>query len=150
MSSTPAPYTPAPGTEYPFSVSDIAYATAALLGNSWSAESGHWGVTGVLSGPCATSFVFTVDYEGDLCIQYDRFEADALPDSPNLPLGVQAWAEGVYLEDASAVDGLDDVALLSADAISAVLGQLDTESPASRQHYILTGRFLRQGEAAPA
>ncbi|MFD6783563.1 hypothetical protein [Streptomyces diastaticus] len=45
MSSTPIPfdvlgrYNPAPGTEYPFSVSDIARATAHMLGPEWDTES---------------------------------------------------------------------------------------------------------------
>ncbi|WP_416969414.1 hypothetical protein [Streptomyces sp. 4F14] len=41
-------YHPAPGTEYTFSISDIARAAADLLGEKWCADSGAWGVRGYL------------------------------------------------------------------------------------------------------
>ncbi|MFF5304826.1 hypothetical protein ACFY5F_36260 [Streptomyces sp. NPDC013161] len=39
---------PEPGTEFPFSVSDIGRAAADLLGDEWSASSGLWGVRAYL------------------------------------------------------------------------------------------------------
>lgn len=41
-------YTPAPGTEFPFSISDIARAAAPLLGDDWQAEAGPWGASGTV------------------------------------------------------------------------------------------------------
>ncbi|MEU2969018.1 hypothetical protein ABZ687_29075 [Streptomyces ardesiacus] len=148
-------YTPAPGTEYPFSISDIARATARLLGPGWSAESGYWGVTGVVSGHlCAADFEFLIDGDGDLCISYDHFVADGFPETPELPDEVKDYAEGVYLPTACSAHGLDALAERSAAAIRAVTGynadDYDFESSASRQHYIDTGRYLRKGEAEQA
>ncbi|MGW2109930.1 hypothetical protein [Streptomyces sp. NPDC001948] len=143
-------YTPAPGTEYPFSVSDIARATAQLLGDGWTAESGYWGTTGSVSGPFIASFTFLVHEDGDLCIAYDQMKDDAFPDNPHLPLGTFSYTNGVYLELACIVDGLEALAERAADSIAAITGTLDTESSASQQHYIDTGRFLRAGEAESA
>lgn len=44
-------YAPAPGTEYPFSISDIARAAAPLLGDDWQAEAGTWGASGTVMSP---------------------------------------------------------------------------------------------------
>lgn len=147
-------YTPAPGTEYPFSISDIARATARLLGQGWTAESGYWGVSGALAGPYTAEFEFVVDYQGDLTLTYTQYEDDGFPDSPELPDGVKECGEGVYLELASAADGLDNLAERSAAAIRAVTGydpaDFDFEASASRQHHIDTGRYLRKGEAEKA
>ncbi|MER6616350.1 hypothetical protein [Streptomyces xantholiticus] len=144
-------YTPAPGTEYPFSISDIARATAKLLGHGWMAESGYWGVTGAVAGPYTAEFEFVVDYQGDLTIAYTPREADRFPDCPELPDGVKECGEGVSLELACAADGLDSLAERSAAAIRAVAAydpnDFDFESSASRQHHIDTGRYLRKGEA---
>ncbi|MFF9158290.1 hypothetical protein ACF1AB_39385 [Streptomyces sp. NPDC014846] len=144
-------YSPAPGVEYPFSISDIARATAARLGVGWQAESGYWGIDGSVAGPYAAKFGFTVDYEGDLCITFRRFNQDGLPESPAMPDGAKLYGEGVYLEGACAADGLDTLAERSAAAIRAVTGYdpayFDFESSASRQHYIDTGRYLPKGEA---
>ncbi|MFJ7280509.1 hypothetical protein [Kitasatospora sp. NPDC098663] len=41
-------YAPAPGTEYQFSISDIARAAAPLLGNDWLADAGPWGTSGTV------------------------------------------------------------------------------------------------------
>ncbi|MCX4976503.1 hypothetical protein [Streptomyces sp. NBC_00620] len=119
-------YVPAPGEEYPFSISDIARATARLLGAGWTAESGHWGTTGSVSGPFRASFTFLVDDEGDLCIAYDELVVDEFPETPELPDGVDEYDDGVFLEDASAAEGLDALAARSAAAIRAVTGR-DTE-----------------------
>lgn len=128
MSTTTAPapatYDPAPGTEYPFSISDIARATARLLGDGWTAESGFWGVTGAVSGPYVTDFEFVVDYEGDLCIRYARYEEDGFPEHPEgLPDDVAAYSEGVTFQYASAADGLAALAEKAAAAIRAIPGR---------------------------
>jgi hypothetical protein len=144
-------YDPAPGTEYPFSISDIARATARLLGDGWSAESGPWGVTGTVSGPYTTSFEFVVDYEGDLAIRYASYTADGFLEEPELPQDVRDHKEGVYLYLACSADGLDSLAERCAAAIRAVTGydpsQWDMTSSASRQHHVDTGRYLRTGDA---
>ncbi|MEV0965523.1 hypothetical protein AB0J25_23585 [Streptomyces sp. NPDC049910] len=116
-------YNPAPGTEYPFSISDIARATARLLGDGWTAESGSWGITGTLAGPCSTEFTFCVDYEDDLVIAYRYTTDDDFPDAPKLPEGALKCDAGVYLELASASDGLDSLAERSAAAIRAITGR---------------------------
>ncbi|MER7952028.1 hypothetical protein ABTY59_32020 [Streptomyces sp. NPDC096079] len=117
-------YSPAPGTEYPFSVSDIARATAALLGPDWTAESGYYGVTGTVSGPYVTTFTFQVDYEGDLEIVYgDPVVDDNWPEMPELPDDVDFTDSGVYLVGACAPDGLDSHAERSAAVIRAVTGR---------------------------
>lgn len=115
-------YTPAPGIEYPFAVSDIARTVARLLGKGWTAESGAWGTTGTLSGPQGTSFTFSVDYEGDLLIQWDSFTDDNFPENPTLPEDFAQGAEGVYLVLACSADGLDRIAEQYADAIRAITG----------------------------
>jgi hypothetical protein len=113
-------YTPAPGTEYPFSVSDIAHATARVLGDGWMAEAGYWGTTGYVCGPEGVTFVFRVDDDGDLCIEFEASYRDEAPKGPALPDGVRSYWGGVILESASAVDGLDHLAQRSAAAIRAV------------------------------
>ncbi|GAA5070569.1 hypothetical protein [Streptomyces similanensis] len=150
----PEPYNPAPGSEYPFSVSDIARAAAHQLGDGWSAESGPWGVTGTVSGPYNAKFTMAVDYDNDLCISWDRFVGDGFPEHPELPESVCDYDDGVYLELAAACDGLEYLADRSAAAIRAVTGynpdDYDFESSASRQHHADTGRYLRKGEAESA
>ncbi|MFE6639536.1 hypothetical protein ACFVFT_38520 [Streptomyces tendae] len=116
-------FDPAPGTEYPFSISDIARATARLLGDGWTAESGCWGVSGTLSGPCSTDFAFVVDYEDDLIIEYRYSTDDDFPEDPELPKAAIKCDSGVYLERASASDGLDALAERSAAAIRAITGR---------------------------
>ncbi|MCG8971824.1 hypothetical protein [Streptomyces sp. CL12-4] len=116
-------YTPAPGTEYPFSISDIARATARILGAGWTAESGYWGTSGVVSGPFTAEFEFLVDNEGDLCITYDHFVVDGFPEVPALPDGVKDCPGGVHLVLACSADGLDSLAERSAAAIRAVTGR---------------------------
>ncbi|MFD9078135.1 hypothetical protein [Streptomyces erythrochromogenes] len=64
-------YDPAPGTEYPFSVSDIARQAVKLLGDGWHAESGYWGVTGEITTLEGARFVVGVDHEGDLYVHAD-------------------------------------------------------------------------------
>jgi hypothetical protein len=92
-----APY-PA-GTEYPFSISDIARSAAVVLGDGWHAESGHWGVTGQLTAPGGAALTVGVDYEGDLYVEAKTSLGDA-----------------EYLPDVSAADGLADLAAAVAKA----------------------------------
>lgn len=115
------------GVEYPFSISDIAHATAARLtadlGDEWTADAGYWGVTGSVSGPCIASFTFQIDYEGDLVIDYEgRYVDDGFPEDPELPENVVRTDDGVALMDACAPAGLDTLAEQSAAAIRAVIG----------------------------
>ncbi|MEY2232795.1 hypothetical protein [Streptomyces sp. BF23-19] len=65
-------YDPAPGSEYPFSISDIARQAVMLLGDDWHAESGYWGVTGVITAPNGAQFIVGVDHEGDLYVHADK------------------------------------------------------------------------------
>ncbi|NEA53526.1 hypothetical protein G3I60_04995 [Streptomyces sp. SID13666] len=69
MSTT---YDPKPGTDYPIAISDIARAAARILGGEWSAESGCWGVTGLLAAPNGVAFTIGVDHEGDLFLRTDH------------------------------------------------------------------------------
>lgn len=132
ISSTQPPQTPpqaprtaypAPGMEYPFSIGDIAYATAHLLGPDWCAEAGHWGITGSLWGPYVASFTFLIDIEGDLCMTYDRSEADGWPQTPQLPRGFQEFTAGVFNPHACVTDGLDQLAAQHAAALRAITGR---------------------------
>ncbi|MGW0033030.1 hypothetical protein ACWDXD_24840 [Streptomyces sp. NPDC003314] len=116
-------YTPTPGTEYPFSVSDIARAAIVLLGPDWHAESGAFGATGTISGPSTGRFGLLVDGEGDLLIEVPQYEGDDWPESPELPDGIKDYDDGVYLEGASASDGLDSLAAKVAAAVRAVTGR---------------------------
>ncbi|WP_331731956.1 hypothetical protein OG613_49125 (plasmid) [Streptomyces sp. NBC_00015] len=112
--------TPAPGREHPFSISDIARATARLLGDDWTAKSGSWGTVGTLAGPYSTKFTFSIDHEDDLVIDYRYSTDDDFPEDPELPEGTVKCDAGVYLESASAADGLDSLAERSAAAIRAI------------------------------
>ncbi|WP_328491234.1 hypothetical protein [Streptomyces zaomyceticus] len=118
---------PVPGIEYPFSVSDIAHATAARLaaelGDEWTAEAGWWGITGTISGPYIATFTIEIDYEGDLRISYSQYEDDDFPRDPELPEDVRDCEGGVYLMHACAPDGLDNLSERSAAAIRAVIGR---------------------------
>ncbi|MEW1700770.1 hypothetical protein ACIQCR_16845 [Streptomyces sp. NPDC093249] len=60
-------YTPAPGTEYPFSVSDIGRAAVQLLDPLWHAESVAYGVAARLTRHgSAREFLLGVDRDGDM------------------------------------------------------------------------------------
>ncbi|KNE81387.1 hypothetical protein AB0B04_18860 [Streptomyces xinghaiensis] len=118
-----APYHPAPGTEFPFSISDIAHATAHLLGEDWNAESRPWGISGALSGPFLTPFDLLVNKEDELVIEYTtRYAYDALPAKPDLPQETYACDGGVYLRLAHPAHGLEELAQRAAAAIRAVTG----------------------------
>ncbi|MGW6569828.1 hypothetical protein [Streptomyces sp. NPDC054975] len=58
-------YSPAPGTEYPFSISDIARRAVVILGPCWTAESGFMGVSGTISAPDSTTYLLAVGDLGD-------------------------------------------------------------------------------------
>lgn len=124
-------YNPAPGTEYPFSISDIARATARILGKGWMAESGPWGTTGTISASYVAEFVLYIDADDDLCIDFTRYTDDGWPDadSVSLPDEVEAFSGGVYLKGACSVDGLEALAERCAAAIRAITG---TEQPGSQ------------------
>ncbi|MEU9168572.1 hypothetical protein AB0D34_12375 [Streptomyces sp. NPDC048420] len=93
-------YSPEPGTEYPFSISDIGRATVRLLGNYWYAESTPWGVGASLeeTGDERMGYTVAVDSEGDLYVE------------------AQGGGRTV-LGDLCAVDGLDEIAARVADAV---------------------------------
>ncbi|MFE6461489.1 hypothetical protein ACFVP0_29015 [Streptomyces cinereoruber] len=117
-------YSPIPGTEYPFSISDVARAAVVLLGPDWHAESGSFGVTAIITGPYIGGFGLLVDGDGDLCIEFTRYEEDDWPESPELPDGVESYFGGVFLsEAASASDGLDFLAAQVTAAVRAVTGR---------------------------
>ncbi|MFI1012600.1 hypothetical protein [Streptomyces sp. NPDC020965] len=104
-------YAPAPGTEYPFSVSDIGRATVQILGPDWHAESTPWGVAATVEhqGAPSVAYRLDVDRDGDL---YVSVSAD--------------WGDEsrVYLSDACSVDGLPALAHRVADALRS-LGDAD-------------------------
>ncbi|MEU8911738.1 hypothetical protein [Streptomyces nigrescens] len=70
-------YSPAPGTEYPFSVSDIGHAAVQLLGPGWEAESVPWGVGASIEHRDETfGYLLLVDTDGDPMPQGDLYVAD--------------------------------------------------------------------------
>ncbi|MEU1355370.1 hypothetical protein ABZ410_15925 [Streptomyces cinnamoneus] len=98
-------YHPAPGTEYPFSVSDIGRAAVQLLGPDWHAESSSWGV-----GACiehqdepGANFQLAVDEDGDLYIWANLRDESR-----------------TYMTDASSAVGLPALAALVADAVRGI------------------------------
>ncbi|AJF70298.1 hypothetical protein [Streptomyces vietnamensis] len=96
-------YDPAPGSEYPFSISDIARQAVKVLGDDWHAESGYWGVTGEITAPDGAHFLVAVDHEGDLYVHAnDRTEPTFLLE---------------YFDCTSALDGLDEVTMRVAAVI---------------------------------
>ncbi|QDN54062.1 hypothetical protein [Streptomyces sp. S1D4-20] len=139
-----------------FTLPDLVRATAKLLGPGWKSGPRRWGTCGALTGPYETSFLFCVDDQSDLLIEYRRDVADSFPDSPDLPDGVEElqFDEGVWLEEAAPEDGLKALAVRCAAAIRAITNydpdDWDFESSASRQYYVDTGRYLRKGEAEAA
>ncbi|THA53128.1 hypothetical protein [Streptomyces sp. A1136] len=66
------PYDPEPGSEYKFSISDIARQAVKFLGDGWHAESGYWGVTGEITTLDGVRFIVGVDHEGDLYVHADK------------------------------------------------------------------------------
>ncbi|MEU5978494.1 hypothetical protein [Streptomyces sp. NPDC047315] len=71
---------PAPGTEHPFSVSDIAHATAKRLGTGWRAQPGPHGTTGTIQGPDGKSYLLAVGDIGNMTPQmYVQHDDDQSP-----------------------------------------------------------------------
>ncbi|GGW94772.1 hypothetical protein [Streptomyces noursei] len=100
-------YTPEPGTEYPFSVSDIGRAAAQILGPDWHAESTPWGVGAFLQYQDETfGYMLLVDTEGDPSTNGDLY----LTDDSNS-------GSRTYLPGVSAADGLPALASLVADTV---------------------------------
>lgn len=93
-------YSPAPGSEYAFSVSDIGRAAVQLLGPGWEAESVPWGVGASIEHKDETfGYLLLVDTDGDPMAQGALYVAD---DSDN--------GSRTYLPDATAADGLPSLA----------------------------------------
>ncbi|MGW7090018.1 hypothetical protein ACWGH2_41915 [Streptomyces sp. NPDC054871] len=86
---------PAPGTEYPYAVSDIARKAAELLGEGWGSESGYWGVTGQIHTPDGETVTIGVDHDGDLYV--------------NGPTSL----EPVYLEEETAPHSEEELTVLA-------------------------------------
>ncbi|MEU3708371.1 hypothetical protein AB0E82_39545 [Streptomyces anulatus] len=115
-------FSPAPGAEYPFSVADISYAVARVLGGDWVADPGYWGTTGSLYGPYIASFTVRVDEEGDLCLTFDRMTDDAWPEDPALPEGFYPCDGGVFLDGCCSADNVEYLAEQFAAAVRAITG----------------------------
>lgn len=95
-------YPPAPSTEYPYAVSDIAHKAAELLGPDWTSMSLRWGTRGRITSPAGEQVVIAVDEDEDLYV--------------NGPTSL----EPVYLEDAMpprSLDALEAVAEVVAGVI---------------------------------
>ncbi|MGW0562867.1 hypothetical protein ACWDZ4_20165 [Streptomyces sp. NPDC003016] len=61
-------YPPAPSTEYPYAVSDIAHQAAELLGPDWTSMPQRWGTRGHVTSPAGELVVLGVDHEEDLYV----------------------------------------------------------------------------------
>lgn len=108
MSTAPAPYDPAPGTEYAYPLSDYARATAKALGRGWEAESGYlgaWGLIFTTDGRVSLRlYVNGAGSVGDPVIQ-DRHTgeeylvpAERLPEgAPGIPVEMREWGEALAL-----------------------------------------------------
>ncbi|MEU5431123.1 hypothetical protein AB0H73_36720 [Streptomyces olivoreticuli] len=69
-------YNPTPGTEYPFSVSDIGRAAVQLLGPDWHAESTPWGVGGHIQRDDEPGgYAVGIDDSGDLYVHADLLDS---------------------------------------------------------------------------
>ena len=132
-----------PIPEYRFNASELAVATAELLGDGWTANSAG---AGVVSGPYIAPFSLWMD--SGWCILFDQLVEDAFPEKPKLPTYVEDDIYGVYLTGHDAPDRLSELAPRIAEAIRAVTGydpnNFDFTSSASRQHHRDTGRYLRK------
>lgn len=100
-------YVPEPGTEYPFSVSDIGRAAVQILGPDWAAESTPWGVGAFLQYQDeAFGYLLLVDTDGAPHAHGDLYMAD---DSNN--------GSRTYLPGVTAADGLPALAARIADIV---------------------------------
>ncbi|MFI1201681.1 hypothetical protein ACH4VR_19880 [Streptomyces sp. NPDC020883] len=103
-------YAPEPGTEYPFSVSDIGRAAVQILGPAWDAESTPWGVGAYLQHRDEVDgFLLCVDTEGDPSTDGDLYLADDADGGSR-----------TYLPGVSAADGLPALASLIADTVRSI------------------------------
>ncbi|MEV7657889.1 hypothetical protein AB0O39_27440 [Streptomyces anulatus] len=120
-----AGHRPAPGSGRPFAVSAFASDVAALLGDDWTAKPRHWGTVATLAGPYPERITVKVDYEGDLCLEFDR-RSGAWPQDPVLPQGFVAYdgepSDGIFLDAASLSDNRDFLAEQYAAAVRALTG----------------------------
>ncbi|MFF8696322.1 hypothetical protein ACF08W_29325 [Streptomyces sp. NPDC015144] len=115
-------YSPPAGFEYPFSIGDIAFAVARLLPGDWFADSGNWGVTGKVFSPDGIVFELFVDYDNDLFMECRLPEGQKLPSGTAFTGDMRVAHDGVYLELASAADGLDYLSQQYAAAIRVIAG----------------------------
>lgn len=100
-------YNPAPGTEYPFAVSDIGRAAVQLLGPKWHAESLPWGVGAYIEEKGEHyGYLLAVDTDGDPMTQGDLYISDD-----------QRGGSRTELDGATAADGLDELAERVADLV---------------------------------
>ncbi|MFE2157044.1 hypothetical protein ACFW9M_04435 [Streptomyces lydicus] len=103
-------YTPDPGTEYPFSVSDIGRAAVQILGPDWHAESTPWGVGAFLQFQNEISgYLLGVDTEGDPSTDGDLYLSDD-----------EDSGSRTYLPGVCASDGLPALAELVAHTVRAL------------------------------
>ncbi|MGW3491621.1 hypothetical protein [Streptomyces sp. NPDC001054] len=75
---------PPPGTQFPYSVSDIGHAAVRLLGESWTCEPGAVGVSATFAHDDC-SFAIGMDDDGDLWV------GDLDPDGP------RSWVMDLYV-----------------------------------------------------
>lgn len=103
-------YNPAPGTEYPFSVSDIGRAAVQLLGPDWDAESLPWGVGAYLDfkDQPGAGFTLGVDEDGDLYLADDLYDGSR-----------------TFFTDAVIIDGLPALAARIADTVRTLRADTD-------------------------
>ncbi|WP_406153051.1 hypothetical protein OG217_05155 [Streptomyces sp. NBC_01023] len=98
-------YTPEPGTEYDFSVSDVGRAAVQILGPVWHAESTPWGVGAYLQlQDESDGYLLAVDTEGDPSTHGDLYLVDDM-------------GSRTYLPEACAADGLPALAELVATTV---------------------------------
>ncbi|MYR09036.1 hypothetical protein GTY62_00080 [Streptomyces sp. SID724] len=117
-----------PGHTCPFNVATFATDVARLLGTDWSAEPRRRGTAATLTGPYHKHFTVRVDWEEDLCLEYDR-PGDDWPEDPDLPEGFVAYESelrdrvlGVFLDSASPTDSPQYLAEAYAAAVRAITG----------------------------
>ncbi|WP_370418953.1 hypothetical protein AB8O64_10885 [Streptomyces sp. QH1-20] len=98
-------YHPAPGTEYPFSISDIGRAAVQLLGPDWHAESTPWGVGATIEhkDEPGAHFLLGVDEDGDLYVSANLRDESR-----------------TYLTDVCSAVGLPALAALVADTVHSI------------------------------
>ncbi|MFI1012599.1 hypothetical protein [Streptomyces sp. NPDC020965] len=84
--NTPLPYdehgryAPEPGTEFPFSISDIARAAVKILGPDWRAASLSWGTCALVEqvGETPSRYLLAVDEDSDLYVKPVRSDQSTM------------------------------------------------------------------------